>query len=300
MLRNTLRNNMDKEQIEKEIQEIEGQMSAPDFWEDKRFAQEVINRYQELKDEKEGLGKYDKGDAVITIFAGAGGQDSEDFVRILYNMYSGYISSKGWTQMTVHEHSTDHGGYRNITFEVIGSRSYGTLKNESGVHRLVRISPFDSNKKRHTSFAMVEVVPSLPDVKSVEIDESELEIEFSKSSGPGGQNVNKRETAVRIVHTPTGISAQSDSERTQEANRVKALSILSGKLYHKREEDRKKVEKGLSVSANTANEWGSQIRSYVFHPYQMVKDHRTDVEVRSVDSVLDGDIEAFIEAEREL
>jgi len=291
---------MNKPKVEKRIQEIETAMNQSGFWDDKAKAQQLIQEMSDLKDELEGGNKYDKGPAILTIFAGAGGQDSEDFVRILLNMYLKYIEDKGWNISTLHAHETDQGGYRNITLEVDGKGSYGTLKNESGVHRLVRISPFNANKKRHTSFAMVEVVPKLADTKAVDMNEEDLEIEFSKSSGPGGQNVNKRETAVRIVHKPTNLSTHSDSERTQERNKDKALEILRGKLYHKYEEDKKKEEKGLSVSKTVQNEWGSQIRSYVLHPYQMVKDHRTNVEVRDVDKVLDGDIEEFISKEKNL
>jgi len=290
----------DKAEIENRIKEIEAAMNQVDFWNDKNLAQSLIQELDNLKLELVGGNKYDNGSAILTVFAGAGGQDSEDFVRMLFNMYVKYIQDKGWGIKTLHEHATDHGGYRNITIEVEGKGVYGELKNESGVHRLVRISPFNAQKKRHTSFAMVEVVPRVSDAKAVEIEPDDIEIEFSKSSGPGGQNVNKRETAVRIVHKVTNLSAHSDSERTQERNRDKALEILRGKLYHKQEEDRKKEAKGLSVSSTVANEWGSQIRSYVLHPYQMVKDHRTDVESRDVDKVLDGDIDIFIEAEKEL
>ncbi len=291
---------MDKEKIQNRIKEIEAAMAQSDFWNDKDLAQSLIQEMNDLKDELKGGGKYDKGPAILTIFAGAGGQDSEDFVKMLLGMYVKYIEGKGWVTAGVHSHETDRGGYRNISIEVSGKGVYGNLKNESGVHRLVRISPFDSNKKRHTSFAMVEVVPKLADMKAVEINEEDLEIEFSKSSGPGGQNVNKRETAVRITHKPTNISVHSDAGRTQEVNRDKALEILRGKLYHKYEDDKKREARGLSVSKTVANEWGSQIRSYVLHPYQMVKDHRTNVEVRDVDSVLEGGIDEFIVAEREI
>jgi len=291
---------MDKDQIKNRIKEIEAAMNQSDFWSDKVKAQQLIKELETAKIELKGGSKYDSGPAVLTIFAGAGGQDSEDFVKMLLNMYIKYTETRSWTVSLVHSHETDHGGYRNVTIAVDGKNVYADLKNESGVHRLVRISPFDSNKKRHTSFAMVEVVPRLSDVEAVEIDETDLEIDFSKSSGPGGQNVNKRETAVRIVHKPTNISVHSDSGRTQESNRAKALEILRGKLYHKYEDDKKKEARGLSVSQTVANEWGSQIRSYVLHPYQMVKDHRTDVEVRDVDGVLDGDIDEFISAEREI
>lgn len=291
---------MNTDDIQQKLKEIEVAMQAPDFWSDKEAAQRTIDEYQNIKMEIEGVGKYDRGEAVVSILAGAGGTDAEDFARMLLTMYLKYIESKGWTVAFLHENKNDHSGYRNITFEILGKNVYGTLKNESGVHRLVRISPFDSNKKRHTSFALVEVVPKLPDPKAFVLDDTELDMQFTRSSGPGGQNVNKRETAVRIVHTPTNISVHVDSERSQQQNKEKALELLRGKLYRKREEDRKKKERGLSISATTDIEWGSQIRSYVLHPYQMVKDHRTGAETRNVDSVLSGDIQLFIDAESEL
>jgi len=288
---------MDKEKIEERIKEIEKAMNGADFWNDKIEAQRLIKEFNDLKDELLGVDKYDKGSAVMTIFAGAGGQDAEDFVSMLLSMYVGYVGGKGWVSKSLHEHITDHGGYRNVSIEIEGKDVYGTLKNESGVHRLVRLSPFNANSKRHTSFAMVEVVPLLYDALTVDIDESDLDIDFSKSSGPGGQNINKRETAVRIVHRPTGIAVHADSERLQERNKEKALEILRGKLYHKEQVDKKKEARGLSISKDVENEWGSQIRSYVLHPYKLVKDHRTGVEVRDVEKVLGGDIEEFIKEE---
>lgn len=287
--------------IEERLSEIEKAMNAPDFWQDKARAQEIIGEYNELKAEKEGVGKYDNGPAVMTVFAGAGGLDAEDFAAILVRMYLKYLEKKGFGYKMVHENQNDHGGYRNITFEILGKGAYGLLKNESGVHRLVRLSPFNAKSQRHTSFAMVEVVPKLKKAKDIEIKEEEIDVEFSRSSGPGGQNVNKRETAVRVIHKPTGLAAHSDSERTQQANKEKALSILSGKLYHKLEEDRKKERAGLAVSKTTEAEWGSQIRNYVMHPYQLVKDLRTGVEERNIDKILEeGELDEFIEAEQKI
>ncbi|TSD02983.1 MAG: Peptide chain release factor 2 [Parcubacteria group bacterium Athens0714_16] len=286
--------------VNEEIKKIETEMSQSDFWNDKQKAQDKIKRLGELKEQKEGVGKYDKGDSVLTIFSGAGGDDSEDFSKMLFAMYTKFIENSGWNYRIINANENDHGGFRNITIEINGKNSYGTLKNESGVHRLVRISPFNANGKRQTSFSMVEVVPKIPKISDVDINEDELSIDFTKSSGPGGQNVNKRETAVRIVHIPTKLSVHVDSERSQEQNKQKALEILGGKLYHLQEEERKKKEQGLSVSKTTENEWGSQIRSYVLHPYKMVKDHRTNVEIRDVDKVLNGDLKEFIEAEKNL
>ncbi len=293
---------MDKEFIQAKIHELEQAMTASDFWTDKAKAQAIIKEIADLKEQIAGIGKYDKGDAVITIFSGAGGDDAEDFSRMLYDMYIKFNTRRGLGYTIIHENKNYHGGFRNITIEVTGSRAYGILKNESGVHRLVRISPFNAKNLRHTSFSLVEVIPKFKKINQsdFEIPDRDLRIEFSRSSGPGGQNVNKRETAVRIVHIPTGIAVHSDSERTQEGNREEALSILRGKLYKKREDDRIKEEKGMYISKTTEIEWGNQIRSYVLHPYKLVKDHRTGVEVNNVDKVLDGEIDEFIEAEKDL
>jgi peptide chain release factor 2 len=240
---------------------------------------------------------------MVTIFSGAGGDDAEDFSAMLLRMYFKYFDSKNWSYALLHENQNDHGGYRNVTVEVVGKNAYGILKNESGVHRLVRVSPFNANAKRHTSFSMVEVIPKFEkqNEADIELDEKDLKFEFSRSSGPGGQNVNKRETAVRIVHEPTNLSAQSDSERTQEANKEKALAILRGKIFKALEEERVSKEQGMYVSKTTEVAWGNQIRSYVLHPYKMVKDHRTGVETSDVEGVLEaGEIEKFIEAEKDL
>jgi peptide chain release factor 2 len=286
--------------IKKRITEIENLMQQPDFWTNKDKAQEMIKELADLKTAEAGEGKYDKGDAIITIFSGAGGDDAEDFSRILLEMYLKYSDRKKFIFTPVHENQNDHGGYRNITFQISGRGAYGLLKNESGVHRLVRISPFSAKKLRHTSFSLVEVLPNLEKVKEVEIPPEDIRIEFAKSGGPGGQNVNKRETAVRVIHIPTGLTVLCESERSQAQNKEKALAILQAKLYKKQEEDRLKKEQGLYVSKTTEIEWGNQIRSYVFHPYQLVKDHRTGYEETGLDKVLDGELDNFIEAEKDL
>lgn len=291
---------IDTEKLKEEIALLEAQMLDADFWNDKINAQSVIKKISELKDELQGAEKYDKGNSILSIISGAGGDDAEDFSSMLLRMYMKYIESKGWQINLLHENKNDMGGYRNISIEVIGKNAYGTLKNESGVHRLVRVSPFNAKSLRHTSFSLVEVIPKLEkDNNIIEINPEDIKIEFSKSSGPGGQNVNKRETAVRIVHIPTNIAVSVSTERSQERNRERAMEMLRGKLYKKRENDKIREKEGLSVLKNTEIEWGNQIRSYVLHPYKQIKDHRTEVEVHDIDSVLlDGDIDVFIEAER--
>lgn len=295
---------MNSGDIKKRVDEIEAQMGSTDFWEDKQRSDDAMSELNLLKSQlskaEEGKKDYDSGNAVMTIFAGAGGTDAEDFVRILLEMYVGYIKNMNWEYVSVHEHATDRGGYRNVTIEIKGKGAYGILKNESGVHRLVRVSPFDADKQRHTSFAMVEIIPKFEKISEVHIPEDEVKIEFARSSGPGGQNVNKRETAVRATHIPTNISVHVTDERTQQANRDIAMQYLAGKLHRHMEEMRQKEMKGMYVSKEQENEWGSQIRSYVFHPYQQIKDHRTGVEERNIDKVLEGDIQSFIDAEKKV
>ena len=291
----------DTSEIEKEIESLEKEMQTPDFWNDKAKAQEVIKRISELKAEKEGLGKYDRGKAILTIISGAGGEDAENFSAMLLEMYRKYVAKKGWNIFLIHENKNDSGGYRNVSIEIDGKNAYGTLKNESGVHRLVRVSPFDAKKLRHTSFSLVEVLPKFSKLeeRDVLIPEGDLRIEFSRSSGPGGQNVNKRETAVRLVHIPTGIAVHASGERSQEQNRERALAILRAKIFKKAEAERKSVEEAMKLK-NTEIEWGNQIRSYVLHPYKMVKDHRTGAETSKVSDVFEGNLDLFIERELNL
>lgn len=232
-------------------------------------------------------GKYDKNHAHISIFPGAGGEDAKDWANMLLKMYVKYAQKRGWKVSLIDERAID----------IKGEYAYGALSKEAGVHRLVRISPFDSKKLRHTSFALVEVLPELPELelKNFNIPPEDLRIELSRSSGPGGQNVNKRETAVRVVHLPTGLSAASQAERGQSQNREKALALLKAKLFNLMEEKKEKELKNLRTQVKP--EWGNQIRSYVLHPYQQVKDHRTKIVHHQPEKVLAGDLDKFIVAE---
>src|SRR3989339_1027502 len=229
--------------LEKEIKKLEAETQRVDFWGDKNRAQAILKKIAELKDKREGLGKYDKGNAVISIISGAGGDDAEDFSRMLLGMYAKYADKKNWEVFFIYEHKNEHNGYKNVSFEISrgGNSSansaegpFGTLKNESGVHRLVRISPFNAQKLRHTSFSLVEVLPKFSKLEERDfvIPESDLKIEYSRSGGAGGQNVNKRETAVRIVHLPTGVAVSCQTERSQAQNRDRAMHLLKVKIFN--------------------------------------------------------------------
>lgn len=249
-------------------------------------------------------GKYDQRSAILSIYAGAGGQDSQDWATMLLRMYERFCQRKGFKTKILHQSFGEGGGpegrigTKSVTLEIQGIYAYGFLKKESGVHRLVRISPFSPQKLRHTSFTLVEVLPEIgKEIETeIKIRPEDLKIDFYRASGPGGQYVNRRETAVRITHLPTGITVSCQVERLQGQNREKAMKMLYSKLYRLKETEQQKELskiKGKTVSAS----WGNQIRSYVLHPYKLVKDLRTDVETSDVEEILDGNLNEFVEAE---
>ena len=277
--------------VSAKLSELEARMTQPDFWTNKEEAQRVLKEISSLKEEQKAGQKYDAGDAVLTILSGAGGDDAEDWARMLFEMYSRYAEKQKFATAVVHEHKNEHKGIKNITFEVRGKNAFKKLRSESGVHRLVRISPFSSKKLRHTSFAMVEVIPRFVKPDEVEIRPEDVTIDYSRSSGPGGQNVNKRDTAVRLTHNPTGITTHVATERSQEQNRDQAMEILKAKIYAKKLREMEDEKSSMQISKEVSAEWGRQIRSYVLHPYKLVKDHRSEKETSDVQGVLDGNLE---------
>lgn len=238
--------------------------------------------------------EHDKNNAIVSIHPGAGGTESQDWAEMLMRMYFKWAEKKGFKIKIIDLQSGEEAGIKDVTFTVEGSYAYGYLKSEAGVHRLVRISPFDANKRRHTSFAAMAVFPEIEDNIKVEIKEDDLKIDTFRASGAGGQHVNKVSSAVRIIHIPTGITVTCQTERSQHRNREIAMKILRSKIYALLEKQKEEKIKSLSGEKKEIA-WGSQIRSYILHPYKLVKDHRTGLEVYNVEQVLDGDIDIFIE-----
>jgi len=286
----------------KGLDEMEILLHLIEEQEDEEEAQELLGRIRKSEEAMDLMefrrmlgGEHDERNAIVSINAGAGGTEAQDWVEMLLRMYLRWAEGKGYRTEIIDILAGEEAGLKNVTFTVNGRFAYGYLKAEVGIHRLVRISPFDAGARRHTSFASVFVIPEVPDDISIEIDERDLKIDTYRSSGAGGQHVNKTDSAVRITHLPTGIVVQCQNERSQHKNKAMALKILKARLYEKEIEE--KTEK-LEVLHSTKKEiaWGSQIRSYILHPYKMVKDHRTDTVIHQVDRVLDGGIDDFMKA----
>lgn len=296
-------------QIEKDLEGLKEIVKLEDKDLEREIQEKIAELALRIKKQETNVflsGKYDKGNAILSIYAGAGGQDAQDWATMLLRMYERYCEKRGFETKILHQSFGEAGGpegrigIKTATMEIKGKFAFGFLKKETGVHRLVRISPFSPQKLRHTSFALVEVLPEISGTESeIKINPEDLRIDVFRASGPGGQYVNKRESAVRITHLPTGIVVSCQGERLQGLNKEKAMKMLHSKLYQlKQKQKQKEVKeiKGERVSA----EWGNQIRSYVLHPYKMVKDLRTGVETSSVEEVLDGELEQFIEAEMKM
>ncbi len=269
---------------------------------DEELAKEILNNTKKLENKVEKLevasmlsGKYDNNNAIVTIHPGAGGTESQDWAEMLYRMYSRWANKNSYEVKELDYLEGEEAGLKSVTFEVIGENAYGYLKSEKGIHRLVRISPFDAGGRRHTSFASVEVLPEIENDNSIEINQDDLRIDTYRASGAGGQHINKTSSAVRITHLPTNIVVACQSERSQIQNRETAMKMLKSKLVDLKEKEYQDKMNNIQGEQKDIG-WGSQIRSYVFCPYTMVKDHRTNYEVGNVEAVMNGEIDGFIQS----
>lgn len=287
-------------QLEKSLSEIDTVIELLELEEDSSLEKDLENRLNEVEQKLEDFkidtllnGKYDSYNAIMTLHSGAGGTEAQDWTQMLFRMYTMYADKKGYDVTVLDELAGDEAGIKSITFLVSGENAYGYLKCEKGVHRLVRISPFDAGARRHTSFASVEVMPEIEDAPEIEIKPEDLKVDTFRSSGAGGQHINKTESAIRITHIPTGIVVSCQTERSQIQNRETAMKMLYSKLVEKQEAE--EMEKLSSIKGEIKKiEWGSQIRSYVFCPYTLVKDHRTGYETSNIEDVMNGNIQPFI------
>ena len=290
----------DFEKLASDLDDVEVMIGLAEEEDDKSLAPDIQADYSAWKKELEDLrleilldGEYDGNNAIVSIHAGSGGTDAQDWAEMLLRMYTRWADSKGYKVKMWDLGDSSEGGIKNATFLVEGRNAYGYLKNEKGVHRIVRISPFDSSSRRHTSFSSVDVMPEIDDEVNVEINPDDIRVDTYRSSGAGGQHVNKTDSAIRITHIPTNIVVTCQNERSQHQNKEVAMRILKSRLVELAEREHKENLAELAGDYSQIT-WGSQIRSYVFHPYSMVKDHRTEAEMGNVQAVMDGDIDLFI------
>ncbi|QQY80087.1 peptide chain release factor 2 [Keratinibaculum paraultunense] len=288
------------ENLKKSVEDLKVLIELAIEEEDYQVYKEIETHYDSISEEVETFklsvllnGPYDKNNAILSIHSGAGGLEAQDWAEMLFRMYKRWADRKGFKVEILDYIPDTEGGIKSVTMLIKGFNAYGYLKSEKGVHRLVRISPFDASNRRHTSFASIDVYPELDDEIEVEINEGDLKIDTYRASGAGGQHVNTTDSAVRITHVPTGIMVQCQNERSQHSNKMTAMRMLKAKLIQLKEEEKKEKIEDLQ-GEYTQIAWGSQIRSYIFHPYSMVKDHRTNVEVGDINRVMDGDIDVFI------
>ena len=287
---NNIKSKFDDIQVLREIMEEEDEESASEIISEVKFIEKALAEY---KLEIILSGQYDRNSAILSLHVGVGGADANDWTEMLLRMYTRWCEKKGYKLETLDLLEGDEAGIKSVTIKVVGENAYGYLKAEKGIHRLVRISPFNANGKRQTSFASVEVLPELTKEQDIEIRPEDLRIDTYRASGAGGQHINKTESAIRITHLKTGIVVQCQNERSQHSNKDTAMAMLKAKLIELKERAHKEKIEDLTGELKDMG-WGSQIRSYVFHPYSMVKDHRTNVETANVNAVMDGEIDMFI------